>query len=192
MKKIDNQDCMDIWGQIRTGSRPAFNKLFNAYIQILFDYGCKFTTDEQLVEDCIQELFVDLWRKRTQIQINHSIKHYLLLSLRRLLFRRLKSLRSRKQEPIEGIEAEMFDLELSIEEHWIARQLVEIQKNKLAQAIQQLSTRQKEAIFLRYYQEMKYEEIAVMMAISVAAVYKLVSVGVKQLRKRLGKGALGL
>ncbi len=74
---------LDIWTQIQNGDKTAFDKVYHLHIDSLYNYGSSLTSDIQLIEDAIQEIFINIWTKRSSISINSNIKGYLLTSLRR-------------------------------------------------------------------------------------------------------------
>ncbi len=57
--------------------------LYKSHIEILYRYGHKLTTDTQLVEDSIQDMFIELWNSRKRLSDTDSIKYYLFRILRR-------------------------------------------------------------------------------------------------------------
>lgn len=178
----------EIWEKVRQGSSEAFELLYEQHIRSLYNYGCKICDDNGLLEDSLQELFSSLWRKREAIIITHSIKHYLMLSLRRLLMRKLNRQRREFSQPDELSAYFNFEVELSVETQLINTQTKEELRAEVSNALQLLSKRQKEAIFLKYYENLDYEEIASIMDVNVASLYKLVSKGIKELRKNLKNG----
>jgi len=170
--KTENKDII-LWNKAQKGDQRAFDELYRSHVQILYKYGIHLGANSELVKDCIQDLFVNLWKKRTSLNIEKAFKNYLLLSLRRMLLRKKEML-------------------IAIDPNEISEQLIVFQKeikenisnksDKIKKALQFLPKRQREAIHLKYYQNLDYEEIAQTMSIQVAAVYKLVSVGIKKLR----------
>ncbi|MEL6923598.1 MAG: sigma factor, partial [Bacteroidota bacterium] len=78
-----------LWEELRAGKAEALNELYDRYVLLLFNYGSKITTDQGLIEDCIQELFVELWEKREKISSTTSVKFYLLKSISFRKMRRL-------------------------------------------------------------------------------------------------------
>ena len=51
-----------IWSELRQGSESAFRDIYLHYVNLLYNYGFKFTSDKQITEDCIQEVFMDIFR----------------------------------------------------------------------------------------------------------------------------------
>ncbi|HFC76823.1 MAG TPA: sigma-70 family RNA polymerase sigma factor [Candidatus Moranbacteria bacterium] len=178
MKHQDEQ--LKLWIKIRKGNQFAFDKLYKFHVQMLFNYGIKLSNDRQLIQDCIQELFINLWKNKENLNLNHSVKQYLFISLRHLIIRK-----QQKINPISSTE-NFEQLGLSV----ITPDVENLTfKNKKIQtvkaAIQHLPKRQKEAIFLKYFESLSYDEIASVMDIQISAVYKLVSQAIKNLKTKL-------
>lgn len=175
--------CADtvLWNRFREGSTEAFNAIYHQYVRLLYNYGRKISPNGALVEDCIQDLFVELWQKKHLLSQTTSIKFYLFKSLNRKIVRRVT------QEERLGLRQDIseeyaFEVEFSPEMHLIADQITEEQKNRLTQALQALTPRQKEAIFLKFYEHLSFEEIADILSINLKATYKLVARALDTLR----------
>ena len=78
-----------LWVEFLEGSSDAFEHIYESYFDKLYNYGVHLCRDKTLVEDCIQELFLDLWNNRNNINLAKSVKYYLLKSLRRRIIRGL-------------------------------------------------------------------------------------------------------
>ncbi len=74
---------LDIWTQIQNGDKTAFDKVYHLHIDSLYNYGTSLTSDIQLIEDAILEMFINIWTKRSSISFNSNIKGYLFTSPRR-------------------------------------------------------------------------------------------------------------
>jgi RNA polymerase sigma-70 factor (ECF subfamily) len=69
-----------LWESFRKGDKEAFASLFREHYATLYRFGNKFTTDTELLEDSIQELFIELWQAKSQAPVL-SVKAYLLKRL---------------------------------------------------------------------------------------------------------------
>lgn len=180
-----NQD-ITLWESFRKGDKEAFASLFREHYEILFRFGSKFTTDTELLEDCIQELFIELWQAKSQAPVL-SIKAYLLKSLKYKLLKvfRKKSKILPLQENAEG------NFEWSHENFLIAEQESDEKKQRVLGAVAHLSSRQKEIIYLKYYQNLSYEEVSGIMNINYQAARNLLYQAIKSLKNILA-GSLKL
>jgi RNA polymerase sigma factor (sigma-70 family) len=179
-----------IWQAFKAGNEDAFNHIFNKYVRFLFNYGDKIAQNEGLVEDCIQELFIELWEKKANLGEVQSIKYYLVKSLQRKILRKL----SKNREVLSNEDPDLLRNEALIdfpyENHLIQSQTNLEQQEKLQKALALLSERQRQVLFLKYYDQLDYEEIARVMSMNVKAIYDLIYQAIKSLKKIFNKGLL--
>lgn len=167
----------ELWDSLRTGSEEAFSLLYTRFADVVYSYGCRLHPDKDLIKDCIQDLFVTIWNTRHKLGPTTSIKYYLFRSLRRELVRKLKYNNIHKAEIFQT------QTEDSAEAQWISADEDSRRSNALENALQQLSERQREAVYLRFYQNMDFDDIALLMEISQRAVYKLIYRAIDVLKK---------
>jgi RNA polymerase sigma factor (sigma-70 family) len=171
-----------IWRALQEGNRKALNYIFEKYVRLLYAYGGKITKDQGVVEDCIQDLFVELWQKREVLGSTDNIKFYLLKSLRRKIARRI-TLDQRKLGGNRLQDDYSIEVEFPIEFDIIQQQVNIEQQEQLTHAISRLSERQREAVYLKFYEKMNYKQLSEMLEISLHSSYKLVGKAVDALRK---------
>lgn len=167
-----------LWDSLKEGSNSAFEKIFRLYYPSLLNYGLRFHQDKEEIKDCIQILFLNIWERKQFLGASESVKNYLLASLRRLILKR------KKQEPSfveldsgesdDGRQCSGFNIELSVEVKMIQDQTLRENISTLQNAIHNLPDRQKEALYLKFYNEQSFGDIAAVMNISTRAVYKLI------------------
>jgi len=176
----------DYWKALKVGDGKALEQLYQQYANPLYNYGSKFTADREQVLECIQSLFVTLWTRRENLAIPANIKNYLFKALRLAIFKNAKL--AHAQDSFDQNGQYDFLATLSIEDEMIIEEdRIELQK-RLQSGLDQLTPRQREAIFLRFYEEMDYVEIAEVMDISTKGTYKLMARAVNVLRDKLDKG----
>lgn len=137
-----------IWYFCLNGDRKAFAELYKRYYSLLYNYGCKFSTDEGLVKDCIQNLFVKLIQDNTSLPKVYSVKAYLLISFRHRLYDSLKERSNQNKMFLPCI-----DEVLSFEKELIPYAPEEEQSDDfmiMHQAFRELSSRQQEILYLYY------------------------------------------
>ncbi len=147
-----------------------YNELYIYYFKRLFKYGNKFTKDASLLQDSVQDVFADLWQNRHKRSDIHYPESYIFSAFRYTLFRKIKQ--ANKFEHASSIEAEPA---FSPEHLIIAKQANEAVSEKLKQALITLTARQIEAIYLRFYAGLSYDEVADVLNISVKATYKIMA-----------------
>jgi RNA polymerase sigma factor (sigma-70 family) len=178
----NNMSDKKLWKNLKNGDSKALEQIYRTYFSELYSYGKKFTKDENNVEDCIQELFIELWNRREKLSETDAIKPYLLVSLKRKIFHSVKKIRKSTDTELEE---SFFEAELSIDQILINSEIGEEQKSKLNQAFSQLSARQKEILYLKYYSEMDYDEISKIMDLNYQSARNLVSRALTKLSKHI-------
>jgi len=159
-----------------------FAGYYELYFQDLYNYGKNITPHTPLVEDCIQETFLHFWQQRRSISGIQSVKAYLLASLRRKLFRKIK-----QHKKLELLNSEK---EFLLETPNSEAETTSFDRQKLKAHLQQLSKRQREALYLLYYDNLDYEETAFVMGLETKSVYNLAYQGIQKLKAVLGNPRL--
>lgn len=174
-----NSDQM-LWSKFKQGDKDAYATIYDTYVSGLIAYGRRFTNDEGVIEDCIHDLFVYIWNKRASISDTDSISRYLIGSLRNNLINALKkqSKTSYEQEKIE----QNFEIQLSQESSLIQADTTKENKDLIEKAMQNLSNRQKEAIYLKFFKHYSNEEICEIMNLNNQSLRNLLSSGIKRMR----------
>ena len=175
---------LQLWQKLRSGDQAAFKIIYDTHVRGLATYGRKFTDDSDLIEDSIHDLFVSVWQKRDGLSDTDSIIRYMCVALRRDIIRRIS--KSNQVTSFDYAENKDFDFALSVEDIMIHDEVDKDKKAKLQEAFKVLSSRQREAIFLKYYQEMSYEQICEVMDINYQSVRNLISKGIIELKRIIG------
>ena len=137
------------------GDDDAYASLYEEYVQDLYQYGLCFTSDTELVKDCIQDLFVYLYANRSHLEISCQVKTYLLVSLKHNICRSL--LRSQKYDSLE--EEIPFLAEMSVEDQFIEDESLHNETHQVQKMLSVLTPRQKEIMYYRFVQELPMEDI---------------------------------
>ncbi len=170
-----------LWKQFLAGDNIALDLLVKNHYNLLYQYGCRFTADTGLVKDCIQDLFLYLWRKKHAISETPSVQHYLVKALRRRLQR---ALTKTSLSIIPGNDAIEFLAEN--ESSHDTKMVREEQSAELARQVKKgiasLSRRQQEIVHLRFYLNANAGEIADIMQLSRQSVYNLLHDAIRELR----------
>lgn len=155
--RSEEQELSDfeIWNLFRSGSDSAFNYIYQQYFDKLYNYGCQFTQDQSLVEDTLQDLFIELKLRCRHLSPTDKILPYLYSAFRRKMIRfrtklsRFKGLDSVDSFPIiAGADESIINDEEERESHL-----------RLQKALNELPENYREIIYLFYYENLSYEEI---------------------------------
>jgi RNA polymerase sigma factor (sigma-70 family) len=168
-----NTPTSDLWQSFQQGDRSAFQHVYRTHVNDLYNYGMKIVPDDGMVKDCIQELFLDLWRTKSRLAKVSNIKYYLLKALRwKIIHQKTKNDAVHHISPYDAAGQEF--AVPSYERQLIDKQTKEADNAALARAFKQLPDRQREVLTLVFYQKLSYEEVSTVMAINVKSIYTLV------------------
>lgn len=176
---INHKQDTDCWQAFIEGNRNALGILFSRHYSDLFRYGNKICTDTELLEDCIQELFIELWQSKNPPP-SISVKAYLLKAIK---YKLLKALHKRSNTRLQAEIPENIYFEISHETFIIDKQEHAEKTARVIKALEQLSTRQKEIIYLKFYQNLSYEEVSDIMNINYQVARNLLSQAIKTMKK---------
>ena len=87
---IHQQNDEELWHAFIEGSLTAFRLIYEQNSENLFNYGNKITPYHAIVSDSIQDMFIDLWNKRSKLGKVKNIRGYLFTCYRRRLLDGLK------------------------------------------------------------------------------------------------------
>lgn len=176
-------DEITVWDDFRKGDKNAYEFIYRKFAPLLYNYGLKITSNRELTQDCIQELFITLLVSRAKINPTDSIKFYLYKCLRRSLMRVMKT-DGRYVNGPNGFE-DHFNVVFSYEYDLIEEQLSAERSAHLHKALDALPPRQKEVIFLRFFENLSFEEISAVMGIEQSSVYKIIYKAIHNLQGKL-------
>jgi len=180
-----NEEDILLWKQYQLGDEQAFAQLFRRLYPSLVQFGAKITLRTDLLEDCIQELFTELWQNKSRTEVQ-SVKAYLLKSLK---YKLLRALTRKSMLNVDDVTND-YVFELSHESLLITQEENKAQSDKLMKAFAQLSHRQKEIIYLRFYQELNYEEISEIMSINYQVSRNLLYQAIKALKRLISESMM--
>jgi RNA polymerase sigma factor (sigma-70 family) len=169
-----------LWQNFLEGDDITLEKIYLLYFDDLYAYGNKLFGDVAFTEDIIQDLFVKLINNRQNLSATNSIKFYLFRSFKSLALDKLKV--NKRFQYTEQEENNAFSLELNPENKLIEKEQFEAIKSKLAAAIELLTPRQREAIFLKYSEGFSYAEVTTMLDLTPKATYKLIARAIEALK----------
>jgi RNA polymerase sigma-70 factor (ECF subfamily) len=170
-----------LWNAIRNSDQQAFTEIYKAYYQFLFAYGIRLNGSKDLVKDAIHELFLEVWRRRTELPEVRHVGFYLRTILRRKIINAVPHGRLIEEFPAQHPAG----VENSYEELLIRLQATEEMKEKVRKALLSLTQKQKEVIRMKFFDDKTYEEIAALTSTTPRTVYNQVYESLKTLRKYL-------
>lgn len=158
----------------------AYAIMYREYFRRFFNYGKKFIEDEILIEDAAQEALLMIWEKRSLLSEIKFPGTYFYSAFRNILFTKM-----RKSSPVELPGDTLAEPGFNAEQIIFEKETNEELKQKLGLAIQQLTARQREAIFLKFYEGFSYEEVASILDITVKSTYKIMARAIATLKENI-------
>ena len=165
----------------------AFDSLFNRHYAGLCAYCESFTGNKQVSEDLVQDVFINVWIKRSELIFDETIRSYLYRSVHNaaMRFLRHEAVKHRYSAHINAklAEGELIPSELVATDGNPA-ELSEIQA-LYKQGLEELSPQTREIFLCSREKDMKYSEIADLTGLSVKAIEYHISKALEVLRKYL-------
>lgn len=173
---LDNKDDKLITG-IKNNSEAAFDELFRKYYQKLVYFALKMLKNHDSANEVVQDLFVNFWEKRHQLEPRVSLQAYLYRAVYNNCIHLIK-----KEKLYQGDELNLMnepgeDFKNLLEENELELRIFNL--------IEQLPTECKRIFKLSRFDELKYLEIADKLNLSVKTVETQMSRALKFLRNNL-------
>lgn len=171
-----------LWDFARHGDAKALSVLYRRHYDLMFNFGLKYVRDEEVVKDCIQDIFVKFSVSR---RLSHTdyVRSYFLTSLRNSILDKLAA-----RKPADELDERAFRME--IEDAEIERMFSHSDEQvmlgkKLMAAYEELTENQRTAIYLRFVSGLSYKEIAAVLGIAPQSSMNLVSRALARLRAKM-------
>lgn len=166
------------WTNIEKGDKESYSEAYIFYYKKLYNYGKKITDDIAMIEDSINEVFIMIWTNRQTLHTIVSPQAYIFASFRNNIFRKIKF----AKVILLSEEEQQSEMEFSIDSIIVQREADTQLKQRIEKSLRQLTDRQREVIFLRFYEGLSYSEVARVMNISVKATYKIMARALSELK----------
>lgn len=187
----------ELWTQFKQGKQEAFSRVYELHVNTLYSYGTKFTSDTEMVKDCIHEVYLDLYTHRNTLSDISNIKFYLFKALKHTILRKIK-----QAQKITGRDAinrvsnlfqhapNDFNIEYSVEDYIIQNEKEAKIKEYVMTLLKKLNNKQREILYLRFNQGFNYDQIGKIVGITNDSAKKQVYRILKKLRGIAGKDSL--
>ena len=98
------KEDLDLFDRIRDDDQSAFNTLFTKYYKVLCFTANTVYGDPHKAKDTVQEVFLDIWKRRKTIKISQSLNAYLSRAVKNKTIDYIRSQRlDFNAEPIESL-----------------------------------------------------------------------------------------
>ncbi|WP_234364239.1 RNA polymerase sigma factor [Lunatibacter salilacus] len=179
---IASKTIDSFWDSLRNGKQDGLEGIYFLLYRRLFQMGMSVVKDEEFVADCLQEVFIDLWKYHKNLPKVDHVHLYLFRALNHKIFKEIKKSKQRKSIPLHE-NLKRYACSESVEKQLIDKQQHEILTHQLATALGSLPIRQKEVIHYLFFEEVSYEQVSKIMGINLRSVYTLAWKAITSLRK---------
>ncbi|EAZ80853.1 RNA polymerase sigma factor [Algoriphagus machipongonensis] len=175
-------EAQDHWANLRRGEKSSLEAIYRSHVHDLFNFGMRIHSDETLVKDSIQDVFIDLWNYRSKLCSDVVVKQYLFKALSNRIQKELG--KSAKRSAIHWM-SEQETLISSPEQDLINDQQSSELSSKMREALEDLPIRQKEVIQYLYFEKLSYEDTSRLLDITIRSTYTLAWKAINALKKSI-------
>ncbi len=163
-----------IWKNIQQKDEGTFERFYKEHYKSFFLMSCKYLKDPALAEEIVNDVFLKIWEDGDKIKIESSLKSYLYKAI---INRSINLLNKNKRES-----AYHTNISVIPEESYELRQIEENELMvKIYAAIDQLPDQCKRVFEMSRFEELKQQEIADKLGISIKTVKNHITIALKQL-----------
>ena len=171
------------WKLFLEGTDEDYSWLYTSHSQLLYQYGLQITSDTEVVKDCIQDVFVRIYKNKEKLSIPQNVKIYLMISLKNSIYNVFN------KERLE--EDYVFNFHSIEEQHIAENDFINEEEhreqiNEIKRILHVLTPRQREIIYYRFIEEMEYDEICQIMDINYQSAYNLLQRSLQKVRGTFG------
>ena len=181
---VERESHRLVWEKFINGDETALLELYNQHYLGLMNYGQMIVEDRELVNDCLTDMLVNFWKKRSNLPEVENVRSYLMTSLRRTIFNELQNNKKRDTRHSE-LQRLGENVQTSYEDYLIRIQSDNGLKAKITRALEQLTERQIELIRLKFFEDLDYDEIADQCGITKRTAYNIIYDALKILKTEL-------
>lgn len=178
-----------VWNKFREGDRRAFETIYNEFSDGLYAYGSKITSDCEMLKDCIQDVFIDIYKYGSDLRNPGSLEFYLFKTLKRNIIRKIKEQRGTE---FTDIHSSTFQLKFELEERSERDELLDEELLQLQDQLKSLNPTQRELLFLKFNSGLSYVDIGKILDLKPDTVKKQVYRLLDYLRNRMSNNPIEL
>jgi len=181
----NSNSASELWAKVKSGDKNALSDLYGMYADALYLFGKAYTLDHQLVEDCIHDLFIELYMRRKKLPVARNVKNYLFTVLRRKIAE-LSNSRLVVVSAEDDYAGRIYrNHEVSAE-----TQIIHIEEKAqhdllFSNTLNKLTLKQRKGVYMKFYENKSYDEMALSLDISIETARTLIYRGLKSMKKNL-------
>lgn len=174
---ITNEELIQ---RIKADDKDALTILYDSFCKPLLVFSYNLLKDRELCEEIVQDVFIDIWNRRFELEIKVSLQSYLYASVRYKIFAEFRKDKAVRVELYDDINSR---LQYSTPETRMIHQELEEQ---VRQIIESLPDKCQLVFNMSRNEELTHKEIAERLDISVRTVEAHITNALKLLRNSLG------
>ncbi|MGL4292028.1 MAG: RNA polymerase sigma-70 factor [Bacteroidales bacterium] len=177
---LSKQEDLLFLKRMRSDDKGSFESIFNKYYKDLVLFSSNFVSDPTICEDIVQNVFMNLWEARYRLEIEVSLRAYLIRSVRNSCLEELR------HHDVVGVHQKYMKDHSILDTHDTENYILYTDLHERLQlALSQLPECVRESFEMNRFQNLKYREIAHILNVSVRTVEDRVSKSLHHLRKEL-------
>ncbi len=149
--------------QVGNDDIKAYNRLYNLFYAPLCVFARRYISDIETIEDCVQDVFFNIWKNRKDISIDISVRSYLLSATRNKCLSVIE--KNRSKLTYEQYILNTYD-DYSADDLYSVEEL----KRMIDEAVNNLPDKLRVVFCMSRYEHLTYKEIAEQLNISVKTV----------------------
>ncbi|GAB2521247.1 RNA polymerase sigma factor [Spirosoma aerophilum] len=171
-----------LWEGVRRQDHQSLTDLYGQMYTDLLNFGIFFGHDGMTTKDAVNQVFLEVWERGKELPPVENVRSYLITYLRRKLLREYE-----QGSRFSALTDTEILSQRSYEEVIVEAQREERIRQRLQEALVQLTPRQKELIEMRFFRNLSNEAISQETGMNINTVYNTISSALKTLRQILGQ-----
>ena len=171
------------WKLFLEGDDQAYSWIYTHYIQVLYNYGLQITPDSEIVKDCIQDVFVKIYKAKKKLTVPQNPKVYLMIALKNNIYNTFNQERLQKNYAFSLYQTEE---QLTVKNEFIDQEARHEEMNNIKRMMKILTPKQREVIYYRFIEELSYDDICQIMGLNYQSAYNLLQRSLQKIREAYG------
>ena len=171
------------WKVFLEGDDQAYSWIYTHYIQVLYNYGLQITPDSEIVKDCIQDVFVKIYKAKKKLTVPQNPKVYLMIALKNNIYNTFNQELLQKNYAFSLYQTEE---QLTVKNEFIDQEARHEEMNNIKRMMKILTPRQREVIYYRFIEELSYDDICQIMGLNYQSAYNLLQRSLQKIREAYG------
>ena len=179
----------DLFEQIKIGDKSALEQIYKKYYTALYYYSKKIVQNQSIAKDIVQDSFFKIWENRSSISIHTALSSYLYRAVYNNSINYLKH-QQIKDKHINSVkeQIEIAGSAFAIsQDHGQSILIAKELEDQINAAIENLPEKCKDIFKMSRFDNLKNNEIADQLNVSLNTVQKQISIALKKLRTELSE-----